>query len=189
METKNFKKIYVWVLTSLTVINLAMLITIGYYMIFKKPEKPHGPDDFYKYRYCECPAKCDSVTFHKYINFKHNYQKKTSSLTDSLKELRFKIIDELQKENPDTVLLNKLAENSGEIYAQIRKKTIHQLMLMKDSFPPEFRGNFYRTCGRNDFKNQKINREPLKRKINKNRMNNHRLNDFDKQQQNKNKPK
>ena len=59
-------------------------------------------------------------------------------------------MDELQKDKPDTLLINKLVENSGQVYTKLRKITISEFMLMRDSFPQHLRNNFFFLCGRGE---------------------------------------
>lgn len=157
MTSEKIKKIALWILASLTIVNIAILATLAYYFIAKPYHNPVKDNSNY-YNFKECPANCDEVTFRKYSKFKNHYRNRTSPLVDSLRELRFAMMDELQKENPDTVKLNQLAEKSGIVYGKLREKTANQLMVMKDSFPPEFRRSFMNKCGRKECGEHRLRR-------------------------------
>lgn len=175
MISKKIKITALWVLVFLTIVNLAILITVIFYLISSNNSKQIKENFYNNHHFTECPADCDSITLKKYSKFKTHYRKRTSPLVDSLRELRFAMMDELKKNNPDTAKLNKLADKSGVVYSLLRKKTVNQLMLMKDSFPPEFRRNFIHKCGRNDYEEHKFRKNKFHKRADNNKIKHHRI--------------
>ena len=177
MTSEKIKKITLWILASLTIINIAILATLAYYFI-AKPYYNSEKENLNSYNFKECPDNCDDVTLMKYSNFKTHYRNQTSFLVDSLRELRFAMMDELKKENPDTVKLNLLAKKSGVVYGKMRKQTANQLMIMKDSFPPEFRRSFLNKCGRNEYGEHRVRRHKFYKRHRNNEIKNDNIGDY-----------
>jgi len=149
MTSSKIKKTALWALAILTLINVAILASIAYHLIFFKPPLPLSEKEMQgKQFFKHCPTSCDSLTLIKYHNFRKKYKNMSMPLVDSMREIRYAIMDELQKDTPDTIYLNTLADKSGLLYSKLRKTTVKEFLQMRDSFPQDLRMDFLHSCGR-----------------------------------------
>jgi len=64
-------------------------------------------------------------------DLRREYNLKARGLSFQMQDERMKMIDELSKENPDTIILNEISVSIGEMHSELKRMTIKYFLDMK----------------------------------------------------------
>ncbi len=67
----------------------------------------------------------------------HQYKRDASDISDKMKLIRKNMIDELTRENPDTISLNKISVSIGVLHTELKNLTIDYFIDMKNNCTTE----------------------------------------------------
>ena len=125
-----------WVLMFLVIINISALAS---FFLFRKSQAPAA---------CCTPAQQQCAAFRDELKLSDQQTVQVSKInsaytivagpiSQAVKETRASILTELEKESPDTLLLNKMALNLSLLQLEIQKENIRQYRALKKVCTPE----------------------------------------------------
>ncbi len=138
------KNILIWIIIALLAINVAAITTI---LIIISSERNYPPPPINK---GEPPAffrnelGLSPMQSRKFDRMHIEFRNKTHGIIHELDSLRFEMMEELSNENPDSLKLDKIAEEIGTWHARLKKQTIHHFKQMKRNCNVEQRRNLSR---------------------------------------------
>jgi Spy/CpxP family protein refolding chaperone len=124
-----------WLLIFLVVINLSALIT---FLVFfthnstgsaQQLQKNSGMK--FRKELSLTPAQAEKVDA-----ILSKYRNSTEPITSDIRNYRAQILEELAKENPDTILLNASVEGICSLQKQMQKASVNQYMALKEICNP-----------------------------------------------------
>jgi len=135
MESYNKNRLLFWLLIVLVVINIAALIS--YFIFSKKAAAP-----VYKEQPAmTCAGFCQELDLspmqtEKVEVINKNYQNNAAIIVTEIKNKRIEILDELNKEKPDTSITNKLAYELSFLQSSLQRENIRQYLELKKVCTP-----------------------------------------------------
>ena len=142
LVTKN--SMLICIITVLAAMNIATLATILYHVKSSKTDKAiangQGLDiDTEKFsgRYFRDSLDLSGEQMDKFREFNHGFRQKAYELTEALSQKRIDMLDELNKNKPDTTKLNSLSVNIGAKHAQLKVLTYQYYLDIKNICTPE----------------------------------------------------
>lgn len=136
MNIFNNNRVVFWILIFLVMINITALATYLIYM--RKPASDPVPGSGYKKGIAlrqELSLSPDQSIAVNKINY--TYQASTEPIVTAIREKKAEILDELSKENSDTVLVVKLAEEVLHEQKKLQMANIKQFIDLKKVCTPE----------------------------------------------------
>jgi len=137
------KRILVLGLIVLVVINVSALLTFAYNRWFRAPGSlpAEGSDlaDAFERHLC---LSGDQQKCIRGIRFA--FDSEIGDVQAQIREKRRAIVEELKKESPDSVLIDKFIEEISRLQAEIQKKAVLNLLKEKEALTPEQRAIFFR---------------------------------------------
>ncbi len=130
METNKTNRLLLWATIILFVTNLSMAVSFltRTRATNELPEKESAkttelPDQLRARTFGE---KLDLSTdqLDQFRNYTQNYNRSANQITRTLENLRIEMVEELGKENPDSLHLNMLTQNMGMLHTELKNKTI-----------------------------------------------------------------
>jgi Spy/CpxP family protein refolding chaperone len=73
----------------------------------------------------------------KFKEFKTEFDQAITPVFDSLSKKRIAMVKELSKSKPDTAILYSLSDEIGMLHAQLKRKTVDNILKMKGICTPE----------------------------------------------------
>jgi len=73
----------------------------------------------------------------KFREFRQQYHAYVFDLTGQMQEKRLELLDELSKEHPDTLVLNRISTEIGDMHTLLKKATNEYFLSMKNVCKPE----------------------------------------------------
>ncbi|MBI9033334.1 MAG: periplasmic heavy metal sensor [Bacteroidales bacterium] len=125
----------------LTIINLAALGTMFYHMYLER--EPELPDS----RAREIYRKELQLNPDQQMDFDllhDQFKNQSKEVVDQIREQKFLMIQELEKEEPDTIVLNRISEDLGMLHIQLKRSTYQHFLQMKKVCKPEQRKHLNR---------------------------------------------
>jgi Spy/CpxP family protein refolding chaperone len=107
-----------------------------YFMIANKPER-QGEGSQRMEHFFKKELGFSKEQEKKAIEFRHQFFQNMGSIFTSLEQKRIAIINELNKPQPDTVVLNQIADDYGVLHAQLKRETVRQLLRLRTICTPE----------------------------------------------------
>ncbi len=139
INTMNFfikNRFIFWILIFLVIINLTALIT--FLVLYN--HKPAATDQ----KQCKNSGMAfkeelslSSVQAEKVEVIMSEYRKSTGPLTDSIRNYRSLLLEELAKTSPDSNLLDNYTENISLLQKQMQKASIRQYLSLKEISNPD----------------------------------------------------
>jgi len=133
------KKWMAWLVLILLLLNISALGTI-FYFTYHKQHRFHPGMDEPRVR----PGKelikelgMDSSQVTVFCNIRHEFFKEIKPSLDQLREKRKLIINEIGKDNPDTLYLKSMADTLGQIQAELKKETMRHYFRIRKICNPE----------------------------------------------------
>lgn len=130
METAYKNRWLFWLLIFLIIVNLSALAT--YFLLpEKQPQQACGID-----------SGSPNCIMHEQLNLTEvqnvlvdsinaAYQKVSRPVSLQIKDLRAAILDELERQDPDTLLINSLAEEISDLQLQMHRNNINHYLELK----------------------------------------------------------
>ena len=169
MKTLNTRNILIIVLILLIMVNISALFTIVYKNRVKQAEfskytemqekvRSEGMNRFFRDE-----LKLSEEQFSRFREINESNMLKSREIVRRLNELRFEMIMEIAKDNPDNKALDQIASEIGEQHYQLKQNTIGHFMELKAICTPEqqkvLHGMFIEMLDRQD--NQDMNRRGM----------------------------
>ncbi|MBN1184444.1 MAG: Spy/CpxP family protein refolding chaperone [Bacteroidales bacterium] len=138
MDYFTKKRLVIWGFIILIIINLSALGTIAYFRFFKPPVKACAISDIQRPMHSVWQKLNLTENQENKINvLRREFRSETKFLMDSLNIMRFEIVKEIGKKEPDLQYLDKMTEIIGNLHTQLKKESIHHLLEMKTICTPE----------------------------------------------------
>ncbi len=129
-------KVVFWLLVFLVVLNLSALAT---FIIFFSTSSP-GPNEMTPGKSCSNFCRELSLTpdqSAKVSPVLAKYRNQTDPVSASIRDQRLLVLDELAKDDPDTLLLSQYTRNISSLQEQLQKASIHQYFELKKICTPD----------------------------------------------------
>jgi Spy/CpxP family protein refolding chaperone len=136
MNNFNNNRVVFWILIFLVMINITALAT--YFIYMRKPANEPVPGTGYKKGIAlrqELSLTPDQSIAVNKINY--TYQASTEPIVTAIREKKAEILDELSKENSDTTVVVKLAEEVLYEQKKLQMANIRQFIDLKKVCTPE----------------------------------------------------
>jgi Spy/CpxP family protein refolding chaperone len=128
-------KFVFWLLIFLVVINLSALIT---FLVFfsqnstaSKQQSRENPGMAFRKELSLSPSQSEKVNI-----ILAGYRNSTEPITKTIRDYRTQLLEELAKDEPDTTLLNKYAEEISLYQRKMQKASVDQYMALKEICTP-----------------------------------------------------
>jgi len=125
----------IWAIVALSLIILVTVGTMFYFMLSNRPDR-HGDHPqighFFQKELGFSPEQERQAK-----EFRNAYFNAMKPVFDSLEQKRVAMIDELSKPKPDTLILNRIADEVGSLHAQLKRNTIKQLLKLRGICTPQ----------------------------------------------------
>ncbi|MDD3080153.1 MAG: hypothetical protein PHH37_13795 [Paludibacter sp.] len=124
----NKNKILVWIIVLLVVLNIATVGTI----LYNNSQMPAEPEtivvqadgcNMMNGKYFRQNIGFDHEQMAIFRQAKHEFQPRANQIVGTIDSLKNEMFTELKKDTPDTLLLNKLSEETGRCHAELKKET------------------------------------------------------------------
>jgi len=130
----------IWIIVVLSVIILATVGSMFYFTLNngqhsnKGEESRRRPpmDQFFRKELGLTPEQDRKAS-----EYRKEFFKSSRVIFDSLEKKRIAMIEELSKSKPDTLMLFKLADEMGDLHAQLKRGTILSLLRLRSICTPE----------------------------------------------------
>lgn len=125
-------KVVIWILSGILIVTLSVLGSVIYFTWKEQVEIEHMP---------ECTTSCQMMmTALDFMpsqraeldDILNRYRDTSEALMNSLREDRLALMDELQKEYPDTLQLRLLTEDIGNLQALLTSLAAHQYLQIRE---------------------------------------------------------
>ncbi|MDP2422913.1 MAG: periplasmic heavy metal sensor [Bacteroidales bacterium] len=146
MQIFTKKEILFWALIVLTLVNVALLATILWH---KPPRQKHGETTTHRMFNPGDSAMAEKgwqwqkkiglePEQHEKIQLiRKEYRKTAGELMEQMRQKHAEIFEELQKDNPDTIKLDAMAVESGQLQSKMRRESIKHILEIKSITTPE----------------------------------------------------
>jgi len=136
METYKKNRLLFWLLIVLVVINIAAMAS--FFIFSKEAFVPSGSEQ----PAMTCTGFCQELDMSpaqtgKVEAINNIYQNNAGAIVAEIKNKRMEILDELNKENPDTSLTNKMAYELSLVQSSLQRENIRQYLELKKVCTPE----------------------------------------------------
>jgi len=137
------KRLLVLGLILLVVINVSALLTFAYNRWLRAPGRHLAAN----------PASSDSFERHLCLSgeqenclraLRFSFDSEIGNAQAQIREKRRAIVEELKKESPDSVLIDKFIEEISRLQMEIQKKAVLNLLKEKEVLTPEQKATFFR---------------------------------------------
>jgi len=127
----------IWAIVALSVIILVTVGTMLYFMLSNKSDRRetemrHPPIEHFFQK--ELGFSQDQEK--RAIEFRTVYFQTMKPIFTSLEQKRIAMIEELSKPKPDTLILNRLSDETGALHAQMKRETVKQLLRLRSICNP-----------------------------------------------------
>jgi Spy/CpxP family protein refolding chaperone len=142
------KKLFVFLLVILTVVNLSATVTILYERWSNKPPPlGPGPGEPGMMPGRELRQKLDLTQeqIDRIRQSRMKYWETISSDVNEYRTLQENLFNAMTADNPDTTKINQIVDQMGQMQTDIKRKTIHHILGEKDFLSPEQRNMLMRT--------------------------------------------
>ncbi len=146
MDTKKQKKILIWVVAVLVILNLGV-ISLFVIHTYVQPDQDSSaytlPNRDRTFRH-DGPGRMltDRIDFNNAQKEKlresfGDHREAMRNYKDTIRILRSQLMQELASKNPDTEQLDNISDNIGRYYTRLNKETIRHFMEMKTIANPQ----------------------------------------------------
>jgi Spy/CpxP family protein refolding chaperone len=144
MTTKSNRNLLIWLIVILLATNISTIGTIFYHIYFQeRPPLPERPGrelvipEGHLGRFFRDEMNLTPQQHRQFRDFRQHFHYKADVLVQNMQERRNEMFDELAKENPDTVYLNQLANQIGDLHGQLKRLTYEFYLQMKGVCNPD----------------------------------------------------
>ncbi|MDA3945033.1 MAG: periplasmic heavy metal sensor [Bacteroidetes bacterium] len=143
MATKTNRTLLIWLIVILLATNISTIATIFYHVYFQERKLPDVPGrelripDGHMGRFFRDEMNLTPKQHRQFRDFRHDFHSKANGITIRMQENRNALFDELARENPDTVHLGQLADEIGELHAQLKGLTFEYYLQLKSVCDPQ----------------------------------------------------
>lgn len=144
MTTRANRNLLIWLIVILLATNISTIGTILYHVYFQgRPPVPGGPErelvipEGHLGRFFRDEMNLTPQQHREFRNFRHQFHYRANGVVQKIQEKRKAMFDEMAKENPDTVYLNQIAGQIGDLHGQLKKLTYEFYLQMKGVCTPE----------------------------------------------------
>lgn len=136
METYKKNRLIFWILIVLVVINVAALASFFVYSSRPAVASCKGQAGM------SCPGLCQELNLTESQGIKvevinREYREQAGVLSAGIKETRAAILDELNRETPDTLVINSLVRELSDRQGRLQHENIRQYLELKKVCTPE----------------------------------------------------
>jgi len=137
IKTQN-KSILIWIIVILAVTNISTLGTIIYHSCFQEAIVPDGSPapitipDGYLGRFFRDELKLNFDQHQQFRSFRQHFHNQANIVADKMSLSRNELMLELGKEKSDTIYLQKLAEEIGDLHTDLKHLTFSYYLEMKN---------------------------------------------------------
>jgi Spy/CpxP family protein refolding chaperone len=138
MNYFNKKNVVILIIAVLLIINIATISTIVY-LTYHKPTMPPYAEKFHTESFRKNWGKLGLNKKQKeaFGNFKRKYRVQTREIFKELHKKRVLMMDEFSNKESDSIVLYKLAEESGNLHEKLKIITLNHLLDLKNVCTPE----------------------------------------------------
>lgn len=137
METSTKRRIIIIAIIVLIIINISALITIFYnnkirskqlakYNEIQEQVEVNGMNDFFRNQ-----LKLDDVQFDRFQDINHEHMLTSRDIAKKMDDLRFDMLNEISKNDPDMLQLDHIAKKIGELHYELKLNTINHFIELK----------------------------------------------------------
>lgn len=129
----NKTKILVWVIIILVVINITTIITVVSFSSGNRDAGTEQPEVSFTRRtdFFQTQLGLNQEQRKEFMLFNRKFNQAAGPITERLNTLRFKMIDELSSPAPDTVALNRMCRQFGNLHYRLKNVTVNYYLNMK----------------------------------------------------------
>jgi Spy/CpxP family protein refolding chaperone len=143
MDFFKQKRVLVWLVAVLLLVNVAAILTMIYHVYFSSDNEisavmPDAGQIVVK------ELNFDEEQQRQYHEFRQDYILASEPVLKQMTEIRHEILNEVSESLPDTAKLNSLADNIGKQHASMKKTTIAHLLRVKAICNPSQQDNLDR---------------------------------------------
>lgn len=157
MNSNNRQRILVWIVVVLAVLNITTFITIGYHVYqTKQSESIAGSRNTkqletdaaqFSGRYFRDQLGLTEDQMNVFREFNPEFRQQAREITIHLAEDRKQMLDEMVRENSDTVKLNQLSAEIGTLHSRLKVLTYKYYLDIKQLSTPEQRKELEKLFG------------------------------------------
>jgi len=137
MAAKNTYRILIWVVVILAATNLSMGISFWYHRqqdkkaVEAQKQQVEMPSEqrtrFFREQLNLGPDQLDS-----FRNLNRNYNRSAHQISNQLSDLRIEMVEEMGKNDPDSLKLHSISSEIGELHKSLKELTIDYYLDMKE---------------------------------------------------------
>lgn len=136
MTAKYNQRTLIWIIVILAVTNISTVGTIVYHRYLQKPVKPESATitipESHLGRFFRDALGLTATQHEQFRTFRQAFHQQANQLTDQMQIKRNEMMEELGKENPDTVHLHALATDIGNLHRDLKHLTFEYYLEMKN---------------------------------------------------------
>ncbi len=131
----------IWVIIVLSVIILSSLGTLLFLRLSYKPERSFNTEDAKRHaqigQFFRKELKLTPDQEKTFKGFRHQFFQNSRAIFDSLEKKRIRMIEELGKPKPDSVVLYRISDEMGVLHARLKRETVKNLLNLRSICTPE----------------------------------------------------
>ena len=147
MISNNHNKILVWSVVALVILNISTITSIAYHVYVSKQNNQvvtstnakqlESETEQYSGRYFRDLFGFSADQMDKFREFNPIFRQQARAITIQLAERRKQMLDEMIRQHPDTIKLNKLSFDIGTLHGRLKVITYKYFLDMKQMSTPE----------------------------------------------------
>ena len=135
------KNTLIWIIIASLAINVAAITTIIIFMGSARNFHPQMIKNGEPPAFLRNELGLSPMQSRNFDRMHIEFREKTSGVIHELDSLRYEMMEELSNENPDSLKLDKIAEEIGTWHSKLKKQTIYHFKQMKRNCNIEQRRN------------------------------------------------
>jgi len=163
MKENNSKKFLIIAVIILAVLNVTTFATIGYYFYSSKKQterysrfSPGDEQAAFSNRWFSERLHMDNGQVQQLGRFNMGFRGQAREINGELLRYRREMLDEMEKDSPDTVRLNMLSDSIGKLHSDLKRFTYKYYLDLKKISSPEQETELH-----NMFRQEFLNEMPM----------------------------
>ena len=143
MTKKYNKSILIWIIVILAAVNISTIGTIVYRVYFQRNTIQNNNSvqidipDSHLGRFLRDELNLNYKQHQQFRDFRQKFHQQANILTNKMQVKRNELMTELGKENSDTIYLQTLAREIGNLHTELKQLTFEYYLEMKNVCTPE----------------------------------------------------
>lgn len=135
------QKLLIWLIVALALLNIATISTIIFHVVQEKqqnlPAINTGNGNMLNGRFFRNEIGFNNEQMENFRTYYHPFRVHTKEIVVAIDSLKSKLFEELQEENPDTLIIKNLSAQIGDLHGTLKEVTAKFYLQIKETATEE----------------------------------------------------